>query len=261
MAHPSPLAPLLALLALTACTKPPQLTGTVTDVWGKPIEGATVKIDGSVEQATTDIKGHFSMPAPEKGARLMAGKRGYIHASKAVPAPAPDEEPKPVHLELYPEPDKPGFYAVAHTGYKHLQALKVQTRGTQIGAYTGLADIGSVELGHDKPLKFVFVSTLRPSELSQLGLQLEKLKFNESAQVPGVLGAQPVKLNLWVADTSVPFDLKGLSTENDYLITTRTPLAPGVYAFHTQDILTTQDVNALDKLPKEMQVAYPFEVK
>ena len=67
--------------------------------------------------------------------------------------------------------------------------------------------------------------------------------------------------DLWVAKDVVEFDLKGLSSEDDYLITTREKLKPGIYAFHTEDVLTADDKDALDKMPKEMRVAYPFEVK
>jgi hypothetical protein len=45
------------------------------------------------------------------------------------------------------------------------------------------------------------------------------------------------------------------------VIMTREKLSPGMYAFHTQGTLTSKDPTALDKLPKEMRVAYPFEVR
>ena len=110
-------------------------------------------------------------------------------------------------------------------------------------------------------LEFVFSSEARRSELKQLGLQLHKLKFLENDSVPGVLGETTVKLNLWVSDETVPFDLTGMETDDDYSIKTREKLEPGVYAFHTQGILSSKDPTALDKLPEEMRVAFPFEVR
>jgi len=102
---------------------------------------------------------------------------------------------------------------------------------------------------------------LRRSELKQLDLQLHKLKFIEEDSVPGVLGETAVRLNLWVADSSVPFDLVGMETEDDYTLKTREPLEAGMYAFHTQGVLTSKDSTALDKLPAEMRISFPFEVR
>ena len=70
-----------------------------------------------------------------------------------------------------------------------------------------------------------------------------------------------MKLNMWVADATIPFDLTGMETDDDYSIKTREPLEPGMYAFHTQGVLTSVDTAALDKLPSEMRVAFPFEVR
>jgi hypothetical protein len=112
-----------------------------------------------------------------------------------------------------------------------------------------------------KPAEFVFSSDARRSELKQLGLQLNKMNFLENDTLPGVLGETPVTLNLWVADAAVPFDLTGMETDDDYTLKTREALEPGVYAFHTQGTLTSADPGALDKLPTEMQIAFPFEVR
>jgi hypothetical protein len=49
--------------------------------------------------------------------------------------------------------------------------------------------------------------------------------------------------------------------ENYFLITPSEPLAPGHYAFHTQDVLTSKDPEALAKLPQELRTAYPFQIK
>ena len=87
------------------------------------------------------------------------------------------------------------------------------------------------------------------------------MEFVKEKAVPGVTGATPVKVNLYVAKDTVKFDLKSLPTEDTYLITPREKLGPGTYAFDTEGMLTTKDVDALDKTPTEMRVAYPFEVK
>jgi hypothetical protein len=66
---------------------------------------------------------------------------------------------------------------------------------------------------------------------------------------------------MWVADTDAGMDMKGLWAMDHYLITSESPLEAGVYAFHAQCILNSRESDALDKLPKELQVVYPFEVK
>jgi DNA-binding FadR family transcriptional regulator len=75
-----------------------------------------------------------------------------------------------------------------------------------------------------------------------------------------VLGPTEATVNLWISDAEVSFDLESLPSRDDYLITTRAALEPGVYAFHAQDVLNEEDERVLMNLPKEMQVAFPFEV-
>ena len=58
----------------------------------------------------------------------------------------------------------------------------------------------------------------------------------------------------------IAFDLKALPARDAYLITTREPVLAGMYAFHAQDVLNEEDERVLLNLPKEMQVAFPFEV-
>ncbi|RME29073.1 MAG: carboxypeptidase regulatory-like domain-containing protein [Deltaproteobacteria bacterium] len=254
---------LLALPLALACGKPPELTGKVQDIWGKPIPNATVTVEGQVEQATTDGQGVFHVPAPEAPTRIMAGKEGYIRNVAAYAPPAEEgEEPAPVTISLYPDPGEVGFYAVGRSDYKKLVAVEAVTKGTEVRAITGLPDIGDALIPQDEPLRFVFSSTLRPERLAQLKLQLHKLEFVQQTELPGVLGETPTAVNLWTATGNpIPYDLTSLPSKDDYLITLREKLPAGAYAFHTQDALTNQSYGALDKLPKELRTAYVFEVK
>jgi len=255
---------LLALATLlTACGEPPVLEGVVTDAWGKPVEAATVQLEGVVDQTTTDANGVFHFPRPEGTQRLMAGKDGYIKNTATVTIPTDEDEPQPrPEIALYPEPERPGFYAVGRQPpLHHLEAKRIKTVGTEIRARTGLPDIGSQTLQSAENLRFVFSSTLRSSDLSRLDLQLHKLEFIDHDPVPGVLGEEEIKVNLWVATETQKFDIKGLPSKDDYLITIRGKLEPGAYAFHTEGLLTSNEVDVLAKTPKEMQVAYPFEIK
>ena len=251
----------LVLLGLMACSDPPTHQGTVTDRWGKPLAGVTVVYSGTALQVVSGADGRFSIPVATTDITVRAGKLGFIKQTVALSAPGPNTGPAPVRFALYPDPAANGFYAVGSAGYTHIGSKLVKTVGTDIRAFHGLVDVGKVRVKGEKPAEFVFSSQARRSELRQLGLQLHKLDFLEHDSLPGVLGETEVKLNLWTSGETVPFDLAALETDNDYTIRTRKELKPGVYAFHTQGILTSIDPLALDKLPAEMRVAFPFEVR
>ena len=252
---------LLMVLGLSACSDPPVHKGKVTDRWGKPIAGVTLAYTGSAAQLVSGPDGGFTVPVQAKDIKIRAGKPGFIRQTLKLTAPAGQAKPNPIRFALYPDPQTAGFYAVGSMKYAPIESRGVKTVGTDIRAFHGLVDVGKARIHTKKAMEFVFTSDARRSELKQLGLQLHKLKFIEADSLPGVLGETEVQLNIWVSDQTVPFDLASLETDDDYTIKTREALEPGVYAFHTQGILTSKDPQALDKLPSEMRVAFPFEVR
>lgn len=256
-------AALLALPLALACGKPPQLQGKVQDIWGTPLEGATVTLEGEVEQKSTDAGGAFAFVAPDGPARVMAGKEGYIRNMVEVPArTAEQKEPAAVTLALYPDPGAVGFYAVGRDRYHELPGFEARTKGTEVRSVTGIMDIGDSGVPQDKALTFVFSSTLRQERLAQLDLKLHKLEFVEETSLPGVLGETTSDLNMWTASgDEIPYDLVGLPSKDDYLIKLREKLPKGAYAFHTQDSLTSTGFEALDKFPKELRTVYVFEIR
>jgi hypothetical protein len=69
------------------------------------------------------------------------------------------------------------------------------------------------------------------------------------------------KINRFIASGEpMAFELRELDSGDDYLLTTREPLAPGFYAFHTEGQLTTSRSDGLDKLPEELRKAWPLQV-
>lgn len=251
----------LMMVGLTGCSEPLVHKGKVTDRWGNPIAGVIIGVTGDAQQLVSAADGTFTVPVQDAEVKLRAGKPGFIKRTMKLLKHTGSGNPSPVLIAMYPDPDETGFYAVTSSNYAPVSALPVKTVGTDIRAFNGMKDVGKVRLKGNKPLEFIFSSQARRSELKQLGLQLHKLKFLESESVPGVLGETTVALNLWVSDATVPFDLTGMDTDDDYSIKTRDKLEPGVYAFHTQSILSSKDPAALDKLPEEMRVAFPFEVR
>jgi hypothetical protein len=249
------------LLVLSACSDDPVHKGKVTDRWGKPIAGAVIGFTGSAKQIVSAADGSFTIPVQSGDVKVRVGKPGFIKKTLKLTVPKGEDTPARMLFALYPDPEENGFYAVGSLDYAALAPSAIKTVGTDIRAFNGLVDVGTTRVGPAKAAEFIFSSDARRSELKQLGLQLNKLKFVESDLLPGVLGETEVKLNLWVADATVPFDLTGMETSDDYSIKTREALEPGVYAFHTQGILTSVDPGALDKLPDEMRIAFPFEVR
>ena len=253
---------LLALLGLFGCGSTPQLTGTVKDIWGHPVEGATVQIEGVTQQQKSDGSGHFMVEVTPGAHRVMAGKDGFIKSIVSITVPEEEgDSPLTADLALYPEPAEHGFYAIGNTAYEVVAASPLQTVGTAIRAYTGLSGVGKSLVGHEGPARFVFSSGMRSSEIKKLDLQLHHINFVDVTKVPGVLGEEEVKVNLWVGAESVAFIIEALPSRDDFLITTKEPLKPGFYAFNTQGLITSSDVNALSTVPKEMQEAWAFEVK
>ena len=249
------------VLILGACADDPVHSGKVTDRWGKPVAGAVVGVSGSASQIVSGEDGRFTVPVQKGDVTVRVGKPGFIKQTQTLSAPSDDQPPAQLLIALYPDPDTNGFYAVGTTEYTAIGTSAVKTVGTELRAFSGLVDVGTARVRSKKAAEFVFSSDARRSELKQLGLQLNKLKFVETTTLPGVLGETPVQLNMWVADAVVAFDLTGMETDDDYSIKTREPLEPGMYAFHTQGILTSVDSSAMDKLPSEMRIAFPFEVR
>ena len=157
----------LCLFALlTGCSDPPEVQGVVKDIWDKPIDGATVLMEGT-EPVTTNERGEFSFVASDSVMSFNAGKDGYISNSAELTPPGEDAEMPSVDFALYPKPESDGFHLIARSEYRHLEAARVSEIGTELRSYTGIADVGQVSITSDEKLKFIFQSTLRPSQLSE----------------------------------------------------------------------------------------------
>lgn len=242
----------------------PEVEGYVRDPWSRPIEAATVIMEGVAERELTDSEGFFEIDALDVEMKLLAGKDGYIKALTVVPpfAEGEDESDRaPVELTLYPDPPEPGFYAVGATDYVKLETEEARAIGTELDTFNGIPDIGEAMVPGQDFLRVVFSTGLRPHEISRLDLRLHRLRFVDHTAMKGALGVTEATVNLFVADAAVPFDLKGFPTRNDYLITSRGALEPGYYAFHIEGVLTSHDRALMDHLPRELRVAYPFEVQ
>lgn len=253
----------LPAMSLLAACSGPELQGTVIDPWNHPLAEAVVMMEGVAEDELTDDAGRFSFEVePGADLNLMASLDGYIKGSAAlhVPRGKNSEMPTP-QIVLYPDPEQPGFYVVDENGYARLDSSAVRSVGTELSSFTGLGDVGGNPIPSATPLRVVFATNLRRADISRLDLKLTSLDFVDHRPIKDVYGSTEVTVNLWVPTEDVSFDLIGLASATDYLLQTREPLKPGAYAFHIQSVLTDADVHHLERLPKEMRVAYPFEVE
>jgi hypothetical protein len=270
---------MLVFLSLLACTEDTRgISGLVQDIWGKPVPDATVVVEGVMERYYTDSSGSFSLDIPASqlvvqaapedaltapglgSVRVLVGKDGFIKEMSVARELPEEEDFAPLNMALYPEPERPGFYAVGNEGYVMLGHQRIQSVGTVLAHFAGVQNIPEEAVRSGK-IRVVFNTRLRPSEISQMNLHLSRLEFISTGEMKGIFGAEETAVNLWVAKEDVAFDLESFDSRNDYLVTTREELAPGMYGFHAHDILHEQDERVLRALPKEQLVAFPFEVR
>lgn len=248
---------------LIGCSNNQTIEGTVLDIWNNPISGAMVKMKGSSETQQSDSSGNFSFELQESTEgplSFRAGHESFIHDVEVVNYSADDETLSPIRFSLYPRPSDAGFYALQSSALEVLEGQRTTLIATKLEAHQGIKSVGSVSVGADKQA-FLFHSSLRKEEIQQLNLALNKLTFQAQEQVKGIMGETPIELNLWkISGTSIEFTLRSLDQEHMFLMEFPKPLTKGVYAFHSEGVFNAAEESKL-ALPKELQQAYPFEVK
>jgi hypothetical protein len=255
---------MFGLATSTACSEGPKLTGKVVDIWGNPIAGATVLIDESKDRANTNPQGSFEFKKLDPGSlHLMAGAKGYVKDIVQVDIPADKKTAWPTpEFALWKDPPGRGFFAKGYKDLLPIPAARVVAIGSDIKEIHGVRDIPDTLIpSGTNPPSILFSSSIRPSEISQLDLKMARLRFVEDEEWVGVTGMEKVTLKVWVFEKDVPFQLRGLLDKNTFLITPKSPLEAGIYAFHSQDVLTGTSPGNLARYPEEMQVVNVFEIK
>lgn len=247
------------LYLLVACNTPPTVDGKVVDIWGEPLEGATVLMVGTAEKPLTDHEGRYSFTFAPGTHSLKAGKEGYIQEHTEVTF-AEGQTPEGPLFELYQKPSEEGFFAIGTSSYVHLKPQLVHTVGSDFDPVRGLKTMGDAKVSESE-LKVVFHSDFRYEEVLKLGLELQKLSFIEKRNVSGPLGETEVSINLHTAEKEVEIEIAAMRSPTDYLITVKGELEPGYYAFQTFHMLDSQDQEAFDRLPPELRNVFPFEYK
>ena len=253
------LLPVLILLA--GCGEDPVLKGQVVDIWGQPVEGATVMIVGQANaRILTDNSGLYAMARLPGNHEFKAGREGYIQQHAQFSVEGTNEQSGPT-FQLYKKPSDVGFYVVGAADYEQLGAQTVHSLGNELKSFTGLKSAGDAG-AEGTSVRVIYHNDLKMDELMRLGLELHKLEHVAEGAFPSPLGSETnADVNLWVSAGEVPIDIAPTASKTDYLITSKEPLAAGTYAFHTQDLLTPKDLEAFAQLPDKLRVAFPFTVR
>lgn len=251
---------MLSLLLLAACeTEPDLLEGKVVDVWGNPIEGATVMVVGGNERPMSDADGRYKILRPTSGVlEIKAGRQGFIQDHKEIEVGPLLNSGAPL-FELYPKPEVAGFYIVANNKYLKLDSRPVVSVGNALQQFRGIQTLTEASVETERP-RIIFHTDLRHDELMRLGLELYRLKQVGEAQIPGPLGSTTVGINLYTSDRAHPIDIEPLRSKTDYLLTPKERLSSGSYVLQTQALLTG-DAAAFEEIPEELRVVFPFEVR
>lgn len=248
------------LLGLLACGTPPSIEGKVVDIWGNPVEGATVMMVGQNARPLTDGEGRYELPVVPGKHELKAGRKGYVQAHANLEI-LEGEVPEGPVFELYPRPEQPGFFAVGHGQYVPLAPETVQAVGNELRSYRGLKQKGEAQLSAQDFKEFLFHTALTEDEVLRLDVQLRKLTYRAEGEVPGPLKPTPVKIGLYTDDGEVELEVIRMKSRTDYRLVPKEPLEPGVYAFQTQHLLDSHDPTGFDQLPDELRVVFPIDLR
>ncbi len=193
---------------------------------------------------------------------FRGSKDGYIPVlGTSTYKKGEDTSPK-VSMVMYPDPEKNGFWAIGEKNYISLKPQKIHKKEANLNTIQGLHQVGKKEdirLRSPKP-KFVFRTELRKEQIKQLGLQIHRLEFVEDRDFQSLTGVKKVAVNLWSATEEVKYSMKIMEEENRYLIEILDPIKKGIYCFHSNHVLTNQDAMDSRNIPKELLLAYPFEI-
>jgi hypothetical protein len=251
---------LVLLGGLAACgSEGPKLSGQVVDLWGSPVAGALVLMEGPGNQRThTDSNGSYTLDRLSGEQRFRAGHKAYIQGDATFTVT--ENSASGPNFKLYDRPSENGFYVIGTGKYTAVEKSTVEAKGTEVQSYYGLK-VDGVDI-QDKQPTILFHTDLSKEEIQQLDLELRKLSYVDEAMLPGPLGAAtPAQIELFIASNDrIPFELEATGSRNDYLITLKTELEAGAYAFHTLGLLDPDDAKAFSRIPKSHRQAFPFAV-
>ena len=250
---------MLQFLLLTACNEAKPVQGKVVDLWNNPIEGATVIANG--QSVETDAYGVFTVPRFEGEGTFKAGKEGFVQEEQALTLEAGDTD-GPV-FKLYKKPADTGFYAITTGDYLHLQPATVKVVGHDADAMYGI-DAPSDKMFIDgEDLKLVYKIDFSLAQVKELGLELRRLEYVEKAEMATIGGGSKteVPIDLYTDAGNVPLSIEKLKSKGHFLLSSKEPLKPGVYALQSQSLLTPENEDYWKQIPEALRTVYPITIR
>ena len=250
------------LLFSLGCSSSSIVEGTVTDIWGNPLANASITKYSSIfsSKKLTDENGDFQFLSYNGEHNFTVSIDDYITEEISFDHQGEDKSsPDPLQIELYPVPPERGVFAISEENYAQLEMRTPKAIGTHLEEIQGIQNIGNIKLPSTDNAAFIFYigNDLEWEDIKQIKLKLHQLKFIEKKGYTVLEGNSEDEILMYSATGSrQSFDFEQLDDEI-YKITTKN-LAPGKYAFHIYDALTAED---LQKIPKDVRRAYPFQLK
>ena len=243
---------------ILACGGTTALEGEVTDLWGQPIEGATVMMVGH-EQVKTDEHGRYRLARTVGEQEIKVGHKDYIQKTEDITVSKETAQGGP-SFKLYKKAEDKGFYLVGSEHYEALAPAKVLAKGNQLKAVYGIESMGDAEARASK-FELVFRTDLKLDEIHRLGLELYRMEYVQKVDLPGPLGqATETEVNLYVAADEIPFKITRMGSKEHFLLTAEKELPPGTYAFQTQELLTPKSAESFSKIPDNLRVIFPLTI-
>lgn len=252
----SPLFAILGAIWLGGCTCSPPVVieGQIIDLWGDPVAGATITVEGQDTVLTTDEAGTFTLPMLGD-VMITIAKDGFVTRTDPI-EPLDTTKTHKEPFEIVPIPEENGFYAIGPRGYEHIDSQPVATVDGGTRAWRGVEGTGEQEVEGD-PLRIVYRTTLHEDQLDQLGLTLHRLERVDEAEVASIEGSTTVSVGLWVSAAKVPLVRRKLDDQTWALRVEE--LARGTYALVTMDLLDP-DREGYDELAPELRRVNAFLV-
>ena len=254
--------PMLAIAAaalLGGCAVEKRIEGQVLDLWGNPVEGATVKLEGTTERPLTDAYGRFYLPHTTGDLTIKAGKEGYIQASQEISVAEGDDPPTAV-FELYPEPEEKGFYLVGFDDYVELPHEPVEAVGTEIKVMYGIKDTGIARVPSGDH-RVLYHTQLKMEQVKGIiKPTLHKLEWAEEIEVVGAL-TTTAQVSMWTSAEEMDVEVTPLKSRDDFLISLE-GLEKGRYAISTMGLMSDgQSEEDFQRIPEPLRIVFPFEIK
>ena len=113
----------------------------------------------------------------------------------------------------------------------------------------------------EAPLRVVFHTEFTYDQVQRMDLELVELAFTKSSELQGAVGIAEAEINLYTKKRIIPIEITAMKSKSDYLITVKEELEPGAYAFHTQGTLAPKDQESFAKIPENLRIAFPLELR